>query len=89
MNTQVTKVKGYSPCEMVYHCEQYLLIMFKIKAMMDQRIIEKKIYEQNTQWVRERRKYLNYETFAVRKLVLVYHLLGSMGQNPFNNMDRN
>ena len=31
--------------------------------MMDQRTIEKKIYEQNTQWVKERRKYLNAETF--------------------------
>ena len=45
--------------------------------MMDQRIIEKKIYEQNTQWVRERRKYPNEETFAVRELVLVYDFLGS------------
>ena len=63
---------------MVYHCEKYLEIMFKIKAMMDQIIIEKEIYEQNTQWVRERRKYPNDETFAVRKLVLVYHLLGSV-----------
>ena len=32
MNTQVNKVTGYSPCEMVYHCEQYLQIMFKIKS---------------------------------------------------------
>ena len=29
MNTQVTKVKGYSPYKMVFHCEQ---IMFKIKS---------------------------------------------------------
>ena len=86
MNTQVTRVKGYSLCEMVYHCEQ---ILFKIKAMMDQIIIEKKNYEQNTQWVKERRKYSNDETFAVKILVLVYYLLGSMGQNPFNKMDRN
>ena len=52
--------------------------MFKIKAMMDQIIIEKEIYELNTQWVRKKRKYQNNETFAVRKLVLVYHLLGSV-----------
>ena len=63
---------------MVYHCEQYLEIMFKIKAMMYQIIIEREIYEQNTQWVRERRKYPNDETFAVRKLVLGYRLLGSV-----------
>ena len=25
----------------------------------------------------------------MRKLVLVYHLLGSIGQNPFNKMDSN
>ena len=82
MNTQVTKVKGYSPYKMVFHCEQ---IVFKIKAMMDQkRIMEKKIYEQNTHWVGERRKYPNEETFAVRKLVLVYNPLGTIGQNPFN-----
>ena len=55
--------------------------------MMGQNIIEKEIYEQNTQWVKETR-YLNDETFAVRKLVLFYHLLVSMRQNPFN-MDRN
>ena len=29
MNTQVTKLKGYSPYKMVYHCEQ---IMFKTKS---------------------------------------------------------
>ena len=29
MNTQVTKVKGYSPYKMVYHCEQR---MFKTKG---------------------------------------------------------
>ena len=52
--------------------------MFKIKAMMDQRIIEKEIYEQKTKWVRESRKYPSDETFAVRKLVLVYHLLKSV-----------
>ena len=45
--------------------------------MMDQRIIEKRIYEQNTQWVKGRRKYPNEETFAVRKLVLVNDFLGS------------
>ena len=45
--------------------------------------MEKKIYEQNTHWVGERRKYSNGETFAVRKLVLVYHSLGTRGQNPF------
>ena len=51
--------------------------------------MEKKIYEQNAQWVRERRKYPNEETFAVRKLVLFYHPLGTKGYNPFNKMDRN
>ena len=35
--------------------------------MMDQIIIENKIYELNTQWVRERRKYLNDETFVMSK----------------------
>ena len=51
---------------MVYHGEQ---IMFKIKSNDGpKRIMEKKIYEQNTQWVGERRKYPNEETFAVRKL---------------------
>ena len=61
MNTQVSKVTGYSPYEMVYHCEppdlfnfnykpgqtginvtteQYLEIMFKRKAMMDQIVID-------------------------------------------------
>ena len=63
---------------MVYHCEQYLQIMFKIKIMMDQIIIAKEIYEQNTQWVRERRKYPNDKIFGVGKLVLVYHFLGSV-----------
>ena len=89
MNTQVSNVAGYSPYspyKMVYHCEQ---IMFKIKSNDGPKNHRKKIYEQNTQWVRERRKYPNDETFAVRKLVLVYHLLRSVGQNPFNNMDRN
>ena len=33
--------------------EQYLEIMFKRKAMVDQIIIEKKTYEENTQWIRE------------------------------------
>ena len=47
--------------------------------MMDQKNHRKEIYEQNTQWVRERRKYPNEETFAVRKLVLVYDFLGSIG----------
>ena len=46
--------------------------------------MEKKIYEQNTQWVGERRKYPNEETFVVRKLVLVYHPLGTIEQNPLN-----
>ena len=46
--------------------------------------MEKKIYEQNTHWVGERRKYPNEETFVVRKLVLVYHPLGTIEQNPFN-----
>ena len=41
--------------------------------------MEKKIYEQNTQWVRDRGRYPNEETFAVRKLVLVYHPLGTIG----------
>ena len=51
--------------------------MFKIKSNDGpKRIMEKKIYEQNTHWVGERRKYPNEETFAVRKLVLVYHPLG-------------
>ena len=63
---------------MIYHCEQYLEILFKMKAKMYQIIIEKEIYKQNTQWVRERRKYCNDETFAVRKLVLVYDLLESV-----------
>ena len=49
--------------------------------------MEKKIYEQNAQWVRERRKYPNEGTFAARKLVLVYHSLGAIGQNPFNKME--
>ena len=39
--------------------------------------MEKKIYEQNTHWVGERRKYPNEETFATRELVLVYDFLGS------------
>ena len=39
--------------------------------------MEKRIYEQNTQWAGERRKYPNKETFAVRELVLVYDFLGS------------
>ena len=52
-------------------------------------ISAEKSYEQNTQWVRERRKYPNEEPFTLRKLVLVYHLLGSIGQNPFSNMNRN
>ena len=52
--------------------------------MMNQRIIEKRIYEQNTQWVKGRGRYPNKETFAVRELVLVYHPLGTIGQNPFN-----
>ena len=38
--------------------EKYLEIMFKRKAMMDQIIIEKKIYEKNTQWIREMRNIL-------------------------------
>ena len=78
MNTQVSKVTGHSPYEMVYHSEppdlfnfnykpgqtginvtteQYLEIMFKRKAMMDQLFIEKKTYEKNTKWIREMRKY--------------------------------
>ena len=68
MNTQVSKVTGFSPYEMVYHTEppdlfnfnykpgktginvrtdQYMEIMFKRKAMMDQIIIDKKTYEKN------------------------------------------
>ena len=38
--------------------DQYMEIMFKRKAMMDQIIIDKKTYEKNTQWIREMRKYL-------------------------------
>ena len=80
MNTQVSKVTGYSPYEMVYHSEppdlfnfhykpgqtgvnvtteQYLEIMSKRKAMMDQIIIDKKTYEKTTHWVSEMRKYPN------------------------------
>ena len=33
---------------------------------------------------KERGKYPNVETFATRKLVLVYHPLGTIEQNPFN-----
>ena len=40
---------------------------------------KRKSMNKNTQWVRERRKYPNEETFAVRKLVLVYHSLGTIG----------
>ena len=86
MDTQVSKVTGFSPFEMVYHTEppdlfnfnykpgktginvrtdQYMEIMFKRKAMMDQIIIDKKTYEKNTQWIREMRKYPDHETFAV------------------------
>ena len=36
--------------------DQYMEIMFKRKAMMDQIIIDKKTYEKNTQWIREMRK---------------------------------
>ena len=110
MNTQVSKVTGYSQYEMVYHSEppdlfnfnykpgqtginvtteQYLEIMFKRKAMMDQIIIEKKTYEKNTQWIREMRKYPNHETFAVGDLVLVYHPLGSVLQSPSRKLNRN
>ena len=65
MYTQVSKVIGFSPFEMVYHIEpqicsiyklgkiginvradQYMDIMFKRKAMMDQIIIDKKTYDQ-------------------------------------------
>ena len=56
--------------------EQYLEIMFKRKAMMDQIIIKKKTYEKNIQWIREMSKYRNHETFAIGDLVLVYHPLG-------------
>ena len=108
MNTQVLKVSGYSPYEIIYHCEppdlfifnykpgqtginvnteQYLEIMFKRKAMMDQIIIEKKTYEKNTQWIREMRKYPNHETFAVGNLVLVYHSLGSVLQSPSRKLN--
>ena len=110
MNTHVSKVTGYSPHEMVYHCgppdvldfnykprqtsinlttEQYLEIMFKRKAMMDQIIIDKKTYEKNTQWIREMRKYPNHETFAVGDLVLVCHPLGSVLQSPPRKLNRN
>ena len=78
MNTQVSKVTGFSPLQMVYHTEppdlfnfnykpgktginlrtdQYMEIMFKRKAIMDQIIIDKKTYEKNTQWITEMRKY--------------------------------
>ena len=94
MNTQVSKVTGYSQYEIVYpdlfnfnyktgqtginvNTEQYLEIMFKRKAMMDQIIIEKKTYEKNTQWIREMRKYPKHETLEVGDLVLVYHPLES------------
>ena len=33
--------------------DQYMEIMFKRKAMMDQIIIDRKTYEKNTQWIRE------------------------------------
>ena len=78
MNTQVSNVTGYSSYKMVCHCEQYLGIMFTMKVMVDQIVIEKKIYEQNIQGVSVIRKYPNGETFAVGKLVLVYHLLRSV-----------
>ena len=109
-NTQVSKVTGFSPFEMVYHTEppdlfnfnykpgktginvrtdQYMEIMFKRKAMMDQIIIDKKTYEKNTQWIREMRKYPDHETFAVGDLVLVYHPLGSVLNSPSRKLNRN
>ena len=45
--------------------KQYLEVMFKRKAMMDQIIIDRKTYKKNTQWIRVMRKYPNHETFAV------------------------
>ena len=110
MNTQVSKVAGFSPFEMVYHTEppdlfnfnykpgktginvrtnQYMEIMFKRRAMMDQIIIDKKTYEKNTQWIREMRKYPDHETFAVGYLVLVYHPLGSVLNSPSRKLNRN
>ena len=110
MNTQVSKVTGFSPFEMVYHTEppdlfnfnyklgktginvrtdQYMEIMFKRKAMMDQIIIDKKTYEKNTQWIREMRKYPDHETFTVGDLVLVYHPLGSVLNSPSRKLNRN
>ena len=69
--------------------EQYLEIMVKKKAKMDQIIIEKKTYEKNTQWIREMRTYPNHETFAVGDLVLVYYTLGSVLQSLSRKLNRN
>ena len=68
--------------------KEYLELMFKRKAIMDQ-IVERKSYEKNTQWIREMRKYPNQETFSVGDLVLVYHPLGSVLQNPSRKLNRN
>ena len=69
--------------------KQYLEIIFKRKAMMDQIITDRKTYEKNTQWIREKRKYPNQETFAVGDLVLVYHPLGLVLQSTSRKLNRN
>ena len=69
--------------------KQYLELMFKRKAIMDQMIVERKSYEKNTQWIREMRKYPNHETFSIGDLVLVYHPLGSVLQSPSRKLNRN
>ena len=69
--------------------EQYLEIMKKRKDLVDQLIIDRKTYENNTQWVREMRKYPNHETFAVGDLVLVNYPLGSVLQSPSKKLNRN
>ena len=68
--------------------KQYLELMFKRKAMMDQIIVERKSYEKDTQGISERRKYPNHETFSVGDLVLVYHPLGSVLQSPSRKLNR-
>ena len=69
--------------------KQYLEQMFKKKVLMDQMIVERKSYEKNTQWIRELRKYPNYETFSVGDLVMAYHPLGSVLQSPSRKLNRN
>ena len=69
--------------------KQYLELMFKRKATIDQMIVERKSYGKNTQWIREMGKYPNHETFSVGDLVLVYHPLGSVLQSPSRKLNRN